>query len=190
MEYSTFLRSHIEQVVSLSENEFTLAAGFFTPVRVVRKGFLLQAGQRVSSEFLVVSGCIKTSSYDTAGKEYILQFAIENWWVSDYPAYMDKGLGELVVQALEDSVVLEISLERKRQMCELIPKMHVFHGSKALAGYIAAQKRILSLLRNSAKEKYDLLLSLYPGLFQRIPKKTIAAYLGVSRETLSRLEKH
>jgi CRP-like cAMP-binding protein len=61
---------------------------------------------------------------------------------------------------------------------------------KSNAGYVALQKRILSLLQNSAQEKYDLLLTQYPQLFQRVSKTLIAAYLGVSRETLSRLGKH
>lgn len=61
-------------------------------------------------------------------------------------------------------------------------------AKKSKIGRIALQNRILSLLQNSTKERYDLLLEQYPELFQRVPKKMIAAYLGVSRETLSRLD--
>ncbi|WP_348637316.1 hypothetical protein [Aquimarina sp. 2201CG14-23] len=66
--------------------------------------------------------------------------------------------------------------------------MERFWAQKSKFGRIALQKRILSLLKNSAKERYDLLLEQYPQLFQRVSKKLIASYLGVSRETLSRLD--
>jgi len=55
------------------------------------------------------------------------------------------------------------------------------------SGFIASQQRILSLLSSNAKERYEQLLNQYPSLFQRIPKSQLALYLGVSRETLSRL---
>jgi len=94
------------------------------------------------------------------------------------------------VQALEDSFLLALTMEARAKLAAAVPQMLVFYERKALGGYVATQKRVLSLLRNSAKEKYELLLDQYPQLFQRVPKKMIAHYLGVSRETLSRLHKY
>ena len=65
--------------------------------------------------------------------------------------------------------------------------MEHFFRKKTNKRNVALQKRILSLLSNNAKERYDKLLEQYPQLFQKIPKQLIAAYLGVTRETLSRL---
>jgi len=65
--------------------------------------------------------------------------------------------------------------------------MEYFFLKKSNAGYIASQRRILSFLTSSAKERYEQLLEQYPILFQRVPKMLLASYLGVSRETLSRL---
>ena len=66
-------------------------------------------------------------------------------------------------------------------------KMEHFFRRKSNAGYVALQQRILSMLNNNPKERYEQLLELNPALFQKVPKKLIASYLGVSRETLSRL---
>jgi CRP-like cAMP-binding protein len=65
--------------------------------------------------------------------------------------------------------------------------MEYFFRKKTTAGYIALQRRILCLISSTAKERYENLLTQYPGLFQRVPKTLIASYLGVTRETLSRL---
>jgi len=188
MEHISFLRKHIAEIVSLTVAEFDSISGFFIPCDVKKKEYLIRVGQKVSAEFLVIRGCLKTIAYGDEGKEYIMQFAQENWWVSDYPAYARQSLSEMDVQAVEDSFLLSLSVPKKKEMCVLVPQMHMFFEKKAFNGYVAAQKRVLSLMRNSAKEKYELLLDQYPELFQRLPKKVIAQYLGVSRETLSRLQ--
>lgn len=189
MEFAVFLRSHIEAIVSLTDEEFALVSTYFKPKKVTKKQYLVESGQKVKSEFLVQNGLLKAFMHDELGKEHIVQFAMEGWWISDYPAYSIQGKGEMCVQALEHCLVLELSLEDKNLMCEEIPKMYQFHGKKAFTGYVSLQKRVLSMMKNSAKEKYELLLHQYPALFQRVSKTMIAHYLGVSRETLSRLEK-
>ncbi|WEK36473.1 MAG: Crp/Fnr family transcriptional regulator [Candidatus Pseudobacter hemicellulosilyticus] len=190
MEYASFLRQHIEDIVPLTDAEFENVLTYFKPRQVARKEYLVRSGQKVSAEFLVVEGLLKASLYDESGKEHIIQFAMEGWWISDYPAYAVNRSGEIDVQALEPCSVLILSKADKEAMCEAIPKMFKFHGRKAFGGYVALQKRVLSMMKNSAKEKYELLLNQYPSLFQRVSKTMIAHYLGLSRETLSRLEKN
>lgn len=187
MDYASFLRRHIEEILPLTEEEFALVPDHFHPRSVARKEYLIREGQRVSSEFLVVQGLLKSFLYDDAGKEYIVQFAMEQWWISDYPAYKAQGRAGFCVQALEPCLVLELSQEAKTELCRLLPKMHQFFGTKAFSGYVAMQQRVLSQMKHTPKEKYELLLEQYPQLFQRVSRSMIARYLGLSRETLSRL---
>ncbi|RZK93201.1 MAG: Crp/Fnr family transcriptional regulator [Pedobacter sp.] len=189
MEYASFLRQHIEQIVPLTNDEFAIVLKYFKPKQVAKKEYLVKAGQKVSSEFLVVQGLLKAFLFDEKGKEHIIQFAMENWWISDYPAYAKQSSGEMCVQTLTPCLVLELNLADKNQLCEQLPKMHSFYGQKSFGGYVSLQKRVLSMMKNSPKEKYQLLLDQYPQLFQRVSKTMIAHYLGVSRETLSRLHK-
>ena len=183
------MRQHIEEVTPVSDEEFEAILPFFKPVEIRRKDYLIKSGRKVTAEYLVIKGLLKAFMYDDMEREHIIQFAMENWWISDYPAYRLQSKGELCVQALEPCLVLELSLNNKQKMCEAVPVMYRFHGTKAFGGFVALQKRVLSLMKNSAKEKYTLLLEQYPELFQRVSKTMIAHYLGVSRETLSRLQK-
>ena len=187
MENVSFLRNHIEKIVSLTDQEFEKILPFYNVKKLKRKDFLIESGDVVTSEYLVVNGLLKAFLHDEKRKEFIVQFAMEDWWISDYAAFKNQNKGEICVQALEDCIVLELSLENRRKMCEKILKMYRFHGEKAFGGFVALQKRVLSMMINSPKEKYDLLLVQYPVLFQRVFKTLIANYLGVSRETLSRL---
>lgn len=188
MEYAVLLRRHIEEIISLTDQEFETIISFFHYKEIKKKDYLIKAGKNVTSEFFVIKGLLKAFMNDDQEKEHIVQFAMENWWISDYPAYKIQGSGELCVQALENCIVYELSQANKHKLCTLVPKMRQFHGEKAFSGYVALQKRVLSLLKNSAKEKYHLLLEQYPQLFQRVSKTMIAHYLGVSRETLSRIQ--
>lgn len=91
------------------------------------------------------------------------------------------------MDCLEDSETLYISLENREKLCAEMRKMEYFFRKKTTAGYVASQNRILSLISYNAKERYEYLLQQYPDLMQRVPKSLIASYLGITRETLSRL---
>jgi CRP-like cAMP-binding protein len=66
-------------------------------------------------------------------------------------------------------------------------KIEHFFRKKTNKRNVVLQERILSLMSSNAKERYEKLLQQYPELFQKVPKHLIASYLGVTRETLSRL---
>lgn len=144
----------------------------------------------VSNDYFVTSGLLKATYINPHdGKENILQFAWEDWWITDYEAYFNQTTANLTIDCIEDVEVLCLPLINRDKICAALHKIEHFFRRKSNAGYVALQKRILSLLNSSAKERYDQLMNTYPQLLQRVPKSFIASYLGVSRETLSRLYK-
>jgi CRP/FNR family cyclic AMP-dependent transcriptional regulator len=124
---------------------------------------------------------------DNTGKEHIWQFAMENWWVSDYYAFHTSSSSTFSIQCLEDTEVLCISYADREKLCQQMHSFERFCRLKVTAGFFSQQNRIMALLQDDAQSRYQQLLEQYPLLFQRVPKAQIAAYLGVSRETLSRL---
>jgi len=181
------LRSHIEEVVLLTNDEFSLIYSLFTAKQFKKKEFLIQEGEKVKYAYFVVSGLLKLTHTDDSGKTHIISFAMEDWWESDFPAYFNQTKATMSLQCLEDTNVLCLSLENYQKLCSDLQKMQSFFLKKANSGFIGSQKRIISLLTTNAKGRYDQLLKQYPTLFQRVPKTQLALYLGVSRETLSRL---
>ena len=181
------LRKHIEEIIELTDNEFNFVLSHFEPVKKRKHQYIVQEGEIVNKEFWVISGCLKSYFIDDNGKEHILQFGMENWWITDYESFVKQIPSKIYIDCIEDCEMLYISYQNREKLTSEMHKMERFWAKKSKMGRIALQNRILSLLKNSTKEQYNTLLEQYPKLFQRIPKKMIAAYLGVSRETLSRL---
>ncbi|WP_103070599.1 Crp/Fnr family transcriptional regulator [Aquimarina sediminis] len=181
------LRQHIEEIIELTDKEFDFVLSYFKSIKKRKHQYVLQEGEIADKEYWVIKGCLKSYFFDEKGKEHILQFAMENWWITDYESFVKQTKSKTFIDCIEDSELLYISFEDRDKLTATMHKMERFWAKKSKIGRIALQNRILSLLKNSTKEQYNLLLDQYPKLFQRVPKKMIAAYLGVSRETLSRL---
>ncbi|MCC4227166.1 Crp/Fnr family transcriptional regulator [Zunongwangia profunda] len=183
------LRTQIEEIVTLSDAEFDRVLGHFQEKTFKKHQIVLHQGDYASFDFFVVKGLMRVSRVDPDGKEHILQFGMENWWITDAEAFHHQTKSTLTVDCLEDTKTLSLTLENKEKLSKEMPKMQTFFLKKTTNGYIALQKRILCFLSSNANDRYHNLLSLYPGLMQRVPKAMIASYLGVTRETLSRLTK-
>ena len=180
------LKTHIQEVIRLQDGEFDSIASYFVPEKFKRGEYIISQGSKVPYMYYVVKGIMKLIFIGASGKEHVLSFAQENWWESDYAAFYNGSCATMSLKCLEDCEVLCLSLNDLKELCAKIPKMESFFLHKANNGHIASQQRILSLLSTNPKERYEQLVQKYPSLLQRVPKTQLAAYLGVSRETLSR----
>jgi CRP-like cAMP-binding protein len=181
------LRAHIEKIVKLNEEEFAFVISHFIHKKFKKHQFLIQEGDLVPYHYFVLSGLLKLVFTDDSDKQHIISFAMEDWWESDFYAFYTQAKATMSLECVEDSEVLCLSLDDYKKLCDGLQKMERFFLQKANFGFLSAQRRIISSLTSNAKERYEQLLKQYPSLIQRVPKSLIAAYLGVSRETLSRL---
>jgi CRP-like cAMP-binding protein len=181
------LKNHINSIIALTDEEFSTVYSFFTSEKYLKNEFLCNEGDAKVNTYFVISGLLKLNYTDNSGKIHIVSFAMEDWWESDFQAFFKQSKATMSLQCLEDTSVLCISLENYYKMCSDVPKMQIFLIKMSNSGFVASQQRILSLLTSNAKQRYEQLLQQQPSLFQRLPKSQLALYLGVSRETLSRL---
>lgn len=183
---SQILRNQIEEHSTLSDEEFAYILSHFEEKKLKKHQFLIQENDIVKNDYFVLNGCLKSYHVDSNGKEHIVQFATQNWWITDFQAYFNQTNATLFIDCIGDSELLSLSLTNREKLCAEMHKIEHFFRKKSNSGYVALQQRILSMLNNNPKERYDRLLLSNPILFQKVPKKFIASYLGVSRETLSR----
>lgn len=181
------LRKHIEEISPLTDEEFEYVKGFFTMRNVRKHQYLLQDGDEARHEYWIAKGIFRVFYIDKEGKEHIVQFAQQNWWMSDYGAYFKQSKTRMHIECMESGEVFATTLQAREKLAAHHHKMEHFFRMKLTNGYVSQQRRIMSLLSSSPQERYEEFADLYPNIMQKIPKKYIAEYLGVSRETLSRL---
>ena len=182
------LKKHIEEIVPISDEEFEYVFSHLEHRKYKKHQFLVENKSDVANDHFVINGLVKQYYTNDSGKEHILQFAMETWWITDYPAYFKKLKATTNIDCLEDCEVLRLSLENRHKLCAELSNIQQYFLVRSNNGYSALQRRILSLLDQDAKGRYEQLIGLYPSLLQRVPKTLLASYLGVSRETLSRLQ--
>ncbi|SDF54292.1 cAMP-binding domain of CRP or a regulatory subunit of cAMP-dependent protein kinases [Dyadobacter soli] len=182
------LRHHIEKHLPLTDEEFAFVGKHFVFKKFKKHQFMVQQGEPVPYNYFLLSGLTKLVYTDEAtDKQHILAFAMEDWWDNDFQAYYTRARATLSMECLEDTEALCLSLDDFDALRAGLPKIEHFFLEKVMAGFLASQRRILSLLTSNAQQRYEQLASQYPSLLQRLPKTQLAAYLGVSRETLSRM---
>lgn len=156
----------------------------------VEKGaFLLRPGEQCRHTFFVESGLLKQYSIDEKGKEHILQFAPENWFVADRESVYFQQPSQYFIQALENTTILLLD---EGFILQLSREDRTFNelNNRLLHNHIRhLQKRIVQLLGASAEERYLDFIKIYPDIMLRVPQTQVASYLGITPESLSRVRK-
>jgi CRP-like cAMP-binding protein len=187
MEGKEILKEHIAKTAALTDEQFDYFFSHFKQLSFKKGQAVIREGDKVDSEYFVLSGCLKAFFINDQVKMYILQFAMPTWWTSDYNALYTQTRATINVDCVTDVDVLSLSNVDREKLCKEIHQVEHFFRWRTNRGYVASQKRLLSFMNNDTRARYEELLALYPQLYNLVPKHLIAAYLGVSRETLSRL---
>jgi CRP-like cAMP-binding protein len=178
-------KDDIDLFKSLTDEEFLEIKDLFHYKKYKKGEFIFKENTDVKNVYFIHSGLVKLSFFDDV-KESILAFAYENWWETDFSAFYHQTKSSLSLQCIEDTETYGLHFE---DYSTILVKYNLssYFLEKSIKGHLSSQNRILSLLQHSPKERYEQFLKLYPSLLQRIPKSVLSLYLGVSRETLSRL---
>ena len=183
------LLQHINNQIPFDEEAFNEILPNFELVRFPKKHQLIQHQQYVKHQYFVLKGCLRTFLIDPAGKEHTMQFAIVNWWVSDYLSYYKEIPSIYTVECLEDCEMLKVSKTQLTTLFETTPRLETYFRKQLENAFTAFQKRILGSLTMTAEERYAAFVDTYPNIEQRVKNYQIASYLGITAESLSRIRK-
>lgn len=187
-EFSAIL-TNVSKHISLTDEEQKFWRSLLRSKHVAKHECLLQVGDVSRYQHFVVSGCLRTYLVAEDGKEHILQFAPEDWWTGNMSSMLKNAPSQLIIDALEDTVVLQIDKPGQDQLFERVPKFERFFRILITNAFMAQQRRTLSSLSKTAEERYAEFRKLYPSLDGRVAQKHIASYLGMTPEFLSTVRK-
>lgn len=181
------LINRIQQNIALSsEAEEYLYS--ISMIKAVKKGdVLIRQGQAVKNTYLVLDGCMRSYCLDKNGKEHTLQFAIKDWWISDFIAIYNNEPATLTVECIRDSTIIEFNANDLEEIHSLFPEIESFQRKKLERHVVSLHKRILNQLQLTAQERYDVFLEQYPDIERYTTNYHIASYLGITQQSLSRI---
>ena len=184
--YKVF-KKYMDFKIELSQEQSDWIKSLCVVKKLRKHQYLLQEGNICKQHAFVTKGCLRSYSVDCDGKEHVVKFAVEHWWIADRDSLLSGEPAKLNIDAVEDSEVVLLSKQNFDLICQKIPAFNDMVNNVLQSAYNASQKRVLANISLSAREKYEYFLQRYPDLALRIPLSMIASYLGISPETLSRV---
>jgi len=181
------LLSYFDRLIPLNKEEKQLVTEKFHPRLYRKRQFALQEGDICTQFNFVVRGCLRTYKIDEKGNTHILQFATENYWINDLGSFHGVKPSALNIDALEDTVVLQISRDDLISLYNEAPKFDRIFRVLVEKAFVRLQERLLQNISSTAEDRYQSFLELYPHLINRLSQVQIAAFIGVTPEFLSRL---
>ena len=181
------LSQSITEKISLTNEEFNFTKTLFIPKKLRKKQYLLQEGDVSKYTAFVEKGMLRIFTVDDKGNEPILQFSMEGWWAGDLYSFLTEEPSQYHIEAIEDCELLLITKPSWDMLLEKIPAFERYFRILIQNSLIATQRRLMGSMSETAEEKYTKLVNNFPGCLQRIPQHMIASYLGITRETLSRI---
>ena len=185
----TSLLAQIYEHIQLTPKEQEEFLSVLTEKRIKRKKFLVSPETTVDYLYYVVQGCLKAYYLDEAGNKHIIQFAIEDWWITDFDALFNNTPAQLYIEAIEDCVLLGLHIKVREELYLHIPKFERFFRILHTNAFVALRRRIISSLQKNNRERYVEFCQQYPNIEKRVTNYHIANYLGIQPETLSRIRK-
>ena len=175
--------------ISLSKKEIDFIDSKFEKISLIKGDVLLSSDTHVTNQYYVFSGCLRSFFVNSLGKNHTTQFAVKDWWISDYISFFTEEKSVMTIECLQDAEIYRLSRKDMNSLCEEIPKIETFFRNKMEKAFASFQKRILEYLSLTAKERYIKFITTYPEIEQCVKNYHIASYLGITTESLSRIRK-
>lgn len=176
----------LEDITKFSPQELKLLEPFFELVTLKRNEILIDEGQSCNNIFLVETGILR-NYYNNSGVDVNLSFTLENQFSTSFEAYINRAPSKIIIRAVEKSMVWVINSRGISQTHSSNPNFSAFIRRIAIRILFATEEHHNMMMMNAPADRYQYILDKKPELIQRIPLTHLASYIGITRETLSRI---
>jgi CRP/FNR family transcriptional regulator len=180
------LLDHIRRYVSLDDGEAESLLSHIRYKQVKKKEIILKEGQICTANYFVLKGCLRLYVVNDKGVEQIIQFGIDNWWISDYISFDRQTPSGFYIQAVENSEVILLERSAQDVLFKKIPQLESYFRIVYQKAYAASLMRIQYIFCKTKEERYHHFNNLFPEFVQRVPQYMLASFLGFTPEFLSK----
>lgn len=171
----------------LSEDEITRIKEAFVPKKLRKHQYFLQEGDICKVAGFIKKGAMRQYTVDESGKENILGLYIENWWVADRESFSQNTPSFYNIDAFEETELLVVTQEAFQHSLKGLRFMNELATVLTERQALQLLKRVHTTKTLTAEQRLADLERTYPAFLQRFPQHIIASYLGMTKETMSRI---
>lgn len=182
-----FLKSVREICPKASDQEVSQFASKLTFEELNRKDFFLEFGKMQNDIGFIVSGLVRSFFVDNDGNEITVGFYSEGDYVTHYPAFITRQPSKYSIQCLEPTSMVCLSYENIQWIYEHLPSFDRYGRLVAEEILKRQQARIESFIFQTAEERYLDFTKDHSRLFNRISISHLCSFLGIERQTLTRI---
>lgn len=172
---------------TLKAEDKKLLASVLGERELKKKEYLLKEGRIGTANYFIVKGCCRMYYINDKGVEQIVQFGIDNWWITDYVSYETGKPSQFYIQAVEPSSVIVWDKRKEEELFLHIPALERYFRVILQRMHAAAQQRTKYFSDFTGEERYRHFSSSFPDFVQRVPQYMLASYLGFTPEFLSKI---
>ena len=183
------LKQYLQLKVEIPDDVFIDLAPLCISDRVQKGAVVLQLNEVCKYNFFVTKGCLRSYVFDKKGREHILQFAPDNWWISERISLVSGEPSTFSIDAIENTEYVKVPEEFLALLSVKVPEAKAMIEKLQLNNFRSIRKRLISLLSETGEDRYLSFVKTYPSLALRLPQRMIASYLGITPESLSRIRK-
>ncbi|HTB99467.1 MAG TPA: Crp/Fnr family transcriptional regulator [Ferruginibacter sp.] len=184
---SEVFKKYLAEKSIINEDEFKLIMSLSTLKNIKRREYLLKEGSVWKLNVFICKGCLRLYRKSNDGTENIMQFAIESWWIGDRESLTTGLPSKCNIDALEDTEVLIWTKDDYDYLLSKIPELRAFKERLLARSFDSSQNRVHTAISFTAEEKIQKFKDDYSEIYNRVPLHMVASYLGITRETLSRI---
>jgi len=192
-----YLKKELEKSIAITDEEWDFISSKFKPKSAKKGEIIHYAGDIFSEVWYIKSGLARSYFIDNNGRDFTWQLYFKdesmsklNLFMDDSVSYYEQSPSLVSFEILEDAEFEVIHLDDMDAMFNLNMKWQHF-GRMMIhdTWYASTYKRVISLMSETAQERYDRLLEEYPTIFEKVKSYHVASYLGIAPQTLSKLRK-
>ncbi|MCU0322847.1 MAG: Crp/Fnr family transcriptional regulator [Chitinophagaceae bacterium] len=183
------INSYIQQLIQMDEKKVQELTQQFEFKEVAKNELILKESQVSNCTFFLESGYIRSYLIDNNGNEVTTNIFSPPCFVNDFLSFFKQHPTHENFQTLTPCIIWTMSFEDVQKNFHSIPEFREFGRMMLVTNFAKLQNRILGMLKSTAENRYLTLMEEHPDVFQNVPLKIIASYLGITDTSLSRIRK-
>jgi CRP-like cAMP-binding protein len=183
------LEKYITSLLPMPPGKAKLVADQFEPIAFNKGDLVLKENKISGKTYFLESGFMRSFAFDNNGEEVTTNIFSAPCFVNDFLSFFKQQPTKENIQALTNCKVWKMSYEVVQTNFHAYPEFREFGRILLVTNYAILHERMLGMIKDTAEIRYLKMLKQHPDIFQNIPLKIIASYLGITDTSLSRIRK-